>query len=88
MHRKNRRLDSHYYVISLIISPVVVCCVCGYWITPAAFMGIPLDEELRAIVLNQSSFSFMKEHQVLFDDHLVRCCPACCFQSTHTILLP
>eukprot|EP00602_Paraphysomonas_sp_CaronLab_P002294 CAMPEP_0185030560 /NCGR_PEP_ID=MMETSP1103-20130426/17546_1 /TAXON_ID=36769 /ORGANISM="Paraphysomonas bandaiensis, Strain Caron Lab Isolate" /LENGTH=277 /DNA_ID=CAMNT_0027565743 /DNA_START=88 /DNA_END=921 /DNA_ORIENTATION=- len=37
----------------------------------AEFMGIELDDELREIVMRQSSFAFMKEHQSLFDDHLV-----------------
>jgi hypothetical protein len=35
------------------------------------FMGIVMDDELREIVLHQASFAFMKEHENLFDDHLV-----------------
>ncbi|CAE7656157.1 Sult1c2a, partial [Symbiodinium microadriaticum] len=37
----------------------------------AEFIGVPLDDELRAIVLEQASFQFMKDHQELFDDHLI-----------------
>ncbi|HET9910184.1 MAG TPA: sulfotransferase domain-containing protein [Anaerolineales bacterium] len=38
----------------------------------AAFMDIPLDEELREIVLRQSDIKFMQEHKEQFEDHLIR----------------
>lgn len=38
----------------------------------ADFMEIKLDDELKDIVTRQSDFQFMKEHNVQFDDHLVR----------------
>lgn len=37
----------------------------------AAFMDIELDDELRAITLEQASFSFMKARSSQFDEHLV-----------------
>jgi len=38
----------------------------------ASFIGIPLDDELREIVLRQSDIKFMKEHQEQFEDHIIR----------------
>jgi len=38
----------------------------------AAFIGIPLDDELRQIVLKQSDIKFMQEHKEQFEDHLIR----------------
>ncbi len=38
----------------------------------ADFMEIKLDDELRDLVIRQSEFHFMKEHNRKFDDHLVR----------------
>src|SRR5688572_4205456 len=38
----------------------------------AAFIGIPLDEELREIVLRQSDIKFMQEHKDQFEDHIIR----------------
>ena len=38
----------------------------------AEFLGVPLDQPLREIVLRQSSIAFMKQHADQFDDHLVR----------------
>ena len=38
----------------------------------AQFMGIECDRELESLVLEQSSFEFMRSHQWQFDDHLVR----------------
>lgn len=38
----------------------------------AAFMGIPLDDELRQIVLRQSDIKFMQEHRGQFEDHIIR----------------
>ena len=38
----------------------------------AAFAGIPLDDDLRQIVLRQSSHAFMKAREHQFDDHPLR----------------
>ena len=38
----------------------------------ADFIEIELDKELKDIVIRQSDFRFMKEHNHKFDDHLVR----------------
>jgi hypothetical protein len=38
----------------------------------ADFMEIKLDPELKDIVVRQSDFHFMKEHNRQFDDHIVR----------------
>jgi hypothetical protein len=38
----------------------------------ADFVGIPLDDELRRIVLRQSDIKFMQEHRGQFEDHLIR----------------
>lgn len=38
----------------------------------ANFIGIPLDDELRQIVLKQSDIKFMQEHKEQFEDHLIR----------------
>jgi len=38
----------------------------------AAFMEIELDDELKNIVVTQSDFKFMSEHNRKFDDHIVR----------------
>lgn len=38
----------------------------------AAFIGIPLDEELKAIVVRQSDIKFMQEHKDQFEDHIIR----------------
>ena len=38
----------------------------------ASFMGIQLDEELKQIVLKQSDIKFMREHQIQFEDHIIR----------------
>jgi hypothetical protein len=38
----------------------------------AAFIGIPLDDGLRDIVLEHASFAFMKRHDTQFDDHVTR----------------
>ncbi len=38
----------------------------------ASFIGIDLDEELLALTVERSSLSFMKEHQHLFDDLMMR----------------
>lgn len=40
--------------------------------TVAAFIGIPLDDELLAIVVRQSSLDFMLAHKDRFDDRLMR----------------
>jgi hypothetical protein len=40
--------------------------------TVANFVGIPLDDELRRIVLRQSDISFMQEHKEQFEDHILR----------------
>ena len=38
----------------------------------AAFIDIPLDEELKEIVLRQSDIKFMQEHKDKFEDHIIR----------------
>lgn len=38
----------------------------------AEFIQCPLDAALEAVVLERSSFSFMKAHESHFDDHVVR----------------
>jgi len=38
----------------------------------AAFIDIPLDEELAEIVLRQSDIKFMQEHKDQFEDHIIR----------------
>lgn len=38
----------------------------------AEFIGIPLDEELRDIVVRQSDIKFMQEHNNQFDEHPLR----------------
>ena len=38
----------------------------------AAFIDIPLDEELREIVLRQSDIKFMQAHKEQFEDHIIR----------------
>jgi hypothetical protein len=38
----------------------------------ASFVGIPLDDELKQIVLTQSDIRFMQEHKQQFEDHLIR----------------
>ena len=38
----------------------------------AGFMEIDLDDELKDIVVTQSDFKFMNEHNHKFDDHIVR----------------
>ena len=38
----------------------------------AGFIGIPLDDELREIVLRQSDIKFMQEHKDQFEDHIIR----------------
>jgi len=38
----------------------------------ADFMEIKLDDELKDIVVRQSDFRFMKDHNHKFDDHIVR----------------
>jgi hypothetical protein len=38
----------------------------------AAFIGVPLDAELKAIVTRQSGIAFMQEHKEQFEDHIVR----------------
>jgi hypothetical protein len=38
----------------------------------AEFMEIDLDDELKDIVIRQSDFKFMNEHNRKFDDHIVR----------------
>jgi hypothetical protein len=40
--------------------------------TVANFIGIPLDDELRQIVLRQSDIRFMQEHKEQFEDHIFR----------------
>ncbi len=40
--------------------------------TVANFIGIPLDDELRQIVLRQSDIRFMQEHKEQFEDHIIR----------------
>ena len=38
----------------------------------AEFIGIPLDDELREIVLKQSDIKFMQAHSDQFEDHIIR----------------
>ncbi len=38
----------------------------------ADFIDIPLDEELREIVLRQSDIKFMQQHKDQFEDHIIR----------------
>jgi len=38
----------------------------------ADFIGIPLDDELRDLVVRQSSIDFMRAHERRFDDHLIQ----------------
>ena len=38
----------------------------------ADFMEIALDDELKDIIVTQSDFKFMNEHNHKFDDHIVR----------------
>jgi hypothetical protein len=38
----------------------------------AKFIGIPLDNELREIVLKQSDIKFMQAHEDQFEDHILR----------------
>lgn len=38
----------------------------------AEFIGIPLDDELREIVLRQSDIKFMQAHENQFEDHVIR----------------
>ena len=38
----------------------------------AAFIGIPLDKELKEIVLRQSDIEFMQAHKHQFEDHIIR----------------
>ena len=38
----------------------------------ANFIGIPLDDELREIVLKQSDIKFMQGHKEQFEDHIIR----------------
>lgn len=38
----------------------------------AEFIGIPLDDELREIVLRQSDIQFMQAHENQFEDHIIR----------------
>ncbi len=38
----------------------------------AEFIGIPLDDELREIVLRQSDIKFMQAHENQFEDHIIR----------------
>jgi hypothetical protein len=38
----------------------------------AEFMEIELDDELKDIVITQSDFKFMNEHNQKFDDHIIR----------------
>ena len=38
----------------------------------ADFIGCPLDDELRTLVVEQSGIAFMKRHASQFDDHLIR----------------
>jgi hypothetical protein len=37
----------------------------------AQFIGVPLDDDLLALVVRQSSIEFMREHGRHFDDHLI-----------------
>lgn len=38
----------------------------------AGFIGIPLDDELKEIVIRQSDIKFMQAHEDQFEDHLIR----------------
>jgi len=38
----------------------------------SAFIGIPMDEELKEIVLRQSDIKFMQQHKDQFEDHNIR----------------
>lgn len=38
----------------------------------AAFIGVRLDSELKAIVTRQSGIAFMQQHKEKFEDHIVR----------------
>ena len=38
----------------------------------AAFIGVSLDAELKAIVTRQSDIAFMQQHKEQFEDHIVR----------------
>ena len=38
----------------------------------AKFIGVPLDDELKQIVLRQSDIKFMQEHKEQFEDHIIR----------------
>ena len=38
----------------------------------ADFIGVPLDDELKQIVVKQSDIRFMQEHKVQFEDHIIR----------------
>lgn len=38
----------------------------------AEFIGIPLDAELKEIVMRQSDIKFMQAHEAQFEDHLIR----------------
>ncbi len=38
----------------------------------ADFIGIPLDDELKQIVVKQSDIKFMQEHKHQFEDHIIR----------------
>jgi hypothetical protein len=38
----------------------------------AAFIDLPLDEELKEIVLRQSDIKFMQQHKEQFEDHIIR----------------
>ena len=38
----------------------------------ATFIDVPLDEELKEIVLRQSDIKFMQEHKDKFEDHIIR----------------
>jgi len=38
----------------------------------ANFIGSPLDDELKQIVLKQSDIKFMQEHKEQFEDHIIR----------------
>ena len=38
----------------------------------AEFIGIPLDDELKEIVIRQSDIKFMQAHENQFEDHIIR----------------
>jgi hypothetical protein len=38
----------------------------------AEFIGIPLDDELKEIVVRQSDIKFMQAHEDQFEDHIIR----------------